>query len=146
NYVKFLTEHLRSLLRGAIKQRAVQSFYPQVVSVVRDVVLGAQGEDGKRPGRRFEENGMRVYDVEVLDVQIGDAAIAKLLIGTQHADVEQNLPLEPERRRLEQTREREGIRQEIAAIEAATRQKQIVIQRTEVDVVHDYDIAKIDAE
>ena len=89
---------------------------------------------------------MRVYDIEVLDVTIGDDAIAKLLIGTQHAVVEQNLTLEGERRRLEQTREREGIRQEIAAIEATTRQKQIGIQRTEVDAVHEYDVAKIDAE
>ncbi len=146
NYVKFLTEHLRSLLRGAIKQRTVQAFYPQAVATVRDVILGAQGEDGKRPGRRFEENGMRVYDVEVLDVTIGDATIAKLLIGTQHAVVEQNLTLEGERRRLEQTREREGIKQEIADIEAATRQKQLAIQRAEVDGVHEFDVAKIAAE
>ena len=45
----------------------------------RDVVLGAQGEDGKRPGRLFLENGMRVYDLEVLGVSIGDAAIEQLL-------------------------------------------------------------------
>lgn len=146
NYVKFLTEHLRSLLRGAIKQRTVQSFHPLVVAIVRDVVLGAQNEDGKRPGRRFDENGMRVYDVEVLDVVIGDQAIANLLIGTQHAVVEQNLTLEGERRRLEQTRERETIKQEIAAIEAATKQKQLALQRAEVDAVHEYDVAKIDAE
>ena len=39
NYVKFLTEHLRSLLRGSIKQRTVQDFYPQAVALVRDAVL-----------------------------------------------------------------------------------------------------------
>ncbi|HVI03161.1 MAG TPA: hypothetical protein VM869_30905 [Enhygromyxa sp.] len=146
NYVKFLTEHLRSLLRGAIKQRTVQSFHPQAVSIVRDVVLGAQNEDGKRPGRRFDENGMRVYDVEVLDLTIGDQAIANLLIGTQHAVVEQNLTLEGERRRLEQARERETIKQEIAAIEAATKQKQIALQRAEIEAIHEYDVARIDAE
>ena len=146
NYVKFLTDHLRSLLRGAIKQRTVQSFHPQVVAVVRDIVLGTQGEGGKRPGRLFEENGMRVYDVEVLDVEIGDEAIAALLIGTQHAVVEQNLTLEAERRRLEQSREREAIKQEIAAIEAQTRQKQVGLQRVEVDDIHEYDVAKINAE
>jgi major vault protein len=146
NYVKFLTEHLRSLLRGAIKQRTVQSFHPQVVSVVRDVILGVQNDEGKRAGRRFDENGMRVYDVEVLDVVIGDQAIANLLIGTQHAVVEQNLTLEGERRRLEQTRERETIKQEIAAIEAATKQKQLSLQRAEVDAVHEYDVARIVAE
>jgi major vault protein len=146
NYVKFLTEHLRSLLRAAIKQRTVQAFHPQVARDVRDVVLGVQGEDGKRPGRRFEENGMRVYDVEVLDVEIGDDAIEKLLIEAQHAVVEQTLTLDGDRRRLEQTREREAIKQEIDAIEAGTRHKRLGLQRGEVEAVHAYDLAKIEAE
>ncbi|KIG17060.1 hypothetical protein DB30_03657 [Enhygromyxa salina] len=146
NYVKFLTEHLRSLLRAAIKQRTVQSFHPQVARDVRDVVLGPQGEDGKRPGRRFEENGMRVYDVEVLDVEIGDDAIEKLLIEAQHAVVEQTLTLEGDRRRLEQTRERETIKQEIDAIEAGTKQKRLGLQRSEVEALHGFDLAKIEAE
>jgi major vault protein len=146
NYVKFLTEHLRSLLRAAIKQRTVQSFHPQVARDVRDVVLGVQGEDGKRPGRRFEENGMRVYDVEVLDVEIGDDAIEKLLIEAQHAVVEQTLTLDGDRRRLEQTREREAIKQEIDAIEAGTRHKRLGLQRGEIEAVHEFDLAKIEAE
>ena len=146
NYVKFLTEHLRSLLRGAIKQRPVQGFYANVVAFVRDVVLGAQGEDGKRPGRLFAENGMRVYDLEVLDVEIGDEVIARLLVDTQHAVVQQNLTLEAERRRLDQTREREGIAQEIARIEAKTRAEALTLKKHEVEAVHAYDIAKIEAE
>lgn len=146
NYVKFLTEHLRSLLRAAIKRRTIQSFHPQVASEVRDVVLGAQAEDGKRPGRQFDENGMRVYDVEVLDVEIGDDAIETLLVGAQHAVVEQTLTLDSDRRRLEQTRERETIKQEIDAIEADTRQKRFELQRAEVERVHAYEVAKIDAE
>lgn len=146
NYVKFLTEHLRSLLRAAIKQRTVQAFHPQVARDVRDVVLGIQDDDGKRPGRLFEENGMRVYDVEVLDVEIGDDAIEKLLIEAQHAVVEQTLTLDSDRRRLEQTRERETIKQEIDAIEAGTRAKRLGLQRGEVEAVHGFDLAKIEAE
>jgi major vault protein len=146
NYVKFLTEHLRSLLRGAIKQRTVQSFYADAVAFVRDVVLGAQGDDGKRTGRRFEENGMRVYDLELLGVEIGDATIARLLVDTQHAVVQQNLTLEAERRRLDQTREREAIAQEIAKIEAATRAQTLGLKQAEVEAVHAYDVAKIEAE
>jgi major vault protein len=146
NYVKFLTEHLRSLLRAAIKQRTIQAFHPQVARDVRDVVLGTQGEGGKRPGRLFEENGMRVYDVEVLDVQIGDDKIAGLLIGAQHAVVEQTLTLDGERRRLEQTRERELINQGINTVEASTRVLKLDLQRAELDKVHAYDTAKLDGE
>jgi major vault protein len=146
NYVKFLTEHLRSLLRAAIKQRTIQAFHPQVARDVRDVVLGAQAEGGKRPGRLFEENGMRIYDVEVLDVEIGDDKIALLLVGAQHAVVEQTLTLDGDRRRLEQTRERELINQGVATIEASTRVLKLELQRSELDKVHTYDTAKLDAE
>jgi major vault protein len=146
NYVKFLTEHLRSLLRGAIKQRAVQEFYPQAVAIVRDVVLGAQGEDGTRTGRRFNENGMRVYDVEVLGVEIGDESIETLLVGAQHAVVEQTLTLDEERRRLELTRERESIEREVQVIQAGTRTQSLALQRTEVGATFELERARIGAE
>jgi major vault protein len=146
NYVKFLTEHLRSLLRGAIKQKSVQEFHPRAVVLVRDVVLGAQNAEGKRSGRLFEENGMRVYDVEVLGVEIGDTGIESLLVGAQHAAVEQTLTLDGERRRLELTRERQTIEQEIDAITAGTRQKKLVLDRAEVEAGHELARAKIRAE
>ncbi|MCX4241600.1 hypothetical protein [Paraliomyxa miuraensis] len=146
NYVKFLTEHLRSLLRGAIKQQAVQEFYPQAVAIVRDVLLGAQGDGGTRPGRRFDENGMHVYDVEVLDVEIGDEGIETLLVGAQHAVVEQTLTLEEERRRLELTRERERIEREIQTIQSGTREQVVALQRSEVAARLQLDRAKIEAE
>lgn len=89
---------------------------------------------------------MRVYDVEVLDVEIGDDKIALLLIGAQHAVVEQTLTMDSERRRLEQTRERELINQGINTIEASTRVLKLELQRGELDKVHAYDNAKLDAE
>ncbi|MCA9707760.1 MAG: hypothetical protein KDK70_18055 [Myxococcales bacterium] len=146
NYVKFLTEHLRSLLRGAIKRQPVQELYPQAVAFVRDVVLGAPGEDGTRPGRRFEENGMRIYDVEVLGVEIGDEGIETLLVGAQHAVVEQTLTLDEERRRLELTREREQIDQEIQQIQAQTRRKRVELQQAEVAQDLGLERAKIESE
>lgn len=146
NYVKFLTEHLRSLLRGAIKQRSVQDFHPHAVTIVRDMVLGAQNAEGKRSGRLFEENGMRIYDVEVLGVEIGDAGIETLLVGAQHAAVEQTLTLDGERRRLELTRERQSIEQEIDVITAGTRQKKFALDRGDVEAAHELARAKIHAE
>lgn len=146
NYVKFLTEHLRSVLRGAIKKQSVQQLYPQAVAFVRDVVLGVPDGDGRRPGRAFEENGMRIYDVEVLGVEIGDEGIETLLVGAQHAVVEQTLTLDEERRRLELTREREAIAQEIQAVQAGTRHKALALQRAEVAEAMALDQARIQAE
>jgi hypothetical protein len=107
NYVKFLTDHLRSRIRHAVKQQGIETFYGNAAAIVRDVVLGAQGEDGKRPGRHFEENGMRVYDVEVLDVTIGDDQIASLLVGAQQEAVRQALAIAAEQRKVTYVRESE---------------------------------------
>jgi major vault protein len=146
NYVKFLTDHLRSLLRHAVKQHGVEHFYGNAVTIVRDIILGAQGEDGKRPGRRFSENGMRVYDVEVLGVSIGDETIAKLLVEAQHASVQQALAVAAERRRLELTRARESTRQETATLEATTKLQLLDIEGREVERKHEVELTRIRAE
>lgn len=132
NYVKFLTEHLRSRIRHAVKQQGVESFYGNAAAVVRDVVLGAQGEDGKRPGRLFEENGMRIYDVEVLDVTIGDEQIAGLLVGAQQEAVRQALAIAAEQRKVTYVRESESTKQQIMELSSATRLKETGLKMQEV--------------
>lgn len=125
NYVKFLTDHMRSLLRHAVKQVGVQEFYARAADIVRDSVLGKTDEHGKRTGRLFDENGMRIYDVEILDVQIGDETIAQLLTETQHAVVSQTLELEAGRRRLDHVEQTEVIERRIAQLQAETKQMQM---------------------
>jgi major vault protein len=133
NYVKFLTDHLRSLIRHAVKKHGIEHFYANSVAILRDIILGTVGEDGKRPGRAFAENGMRVYDVEVLEVAIGDDTIASLLVKAQHAAVQQTLQLAAENRRLEATRQSESIAQQIAEVQSTTRQQATVLKTREVE-------------
>jgi major vault protein len=132
NYVKFLTDHLRSRIRGAVKQHGIEAFYGNAAALVRDVVLGAQGEDGKRTGRLFEENGMRVYDVEVLDVTIGDEGIAQLLVNAQQEAVRQALAIAAEQRKVTLVRESESTKQQIMELSAATRLKETGVKLQEV--------------
>ena len=133
NYVKFLTDHLRSLIRHAVKRHGIEHFYANSVAILRDIILGVPGEDGKRPGRRFDENGMRIYDVEVLEVAIGDDTIAGLLVKAQHAAVQQTLQLAAELRRLEATRQAESISQQIAELQSETRQKGSGLKTREIE-------------
>ncbi len=121
NYVKFLTDHMRSLLRSAIKRLGVEAFYADATAVVRDTVLGASPEGGgKRAGRLFEENGMRIYDVEVLDVRLGDKEIADALVQAQHAVVDQTLVLAAEARKRDFIKQTEQIKRELAQTRAET--------------------------
>ena len=132
NYVKFLTDHLRSRVRHAVKQQGIETFYGNAAAILRDVILGAQGEDGKRTGRLFEENGMRVYDVEVLDVTIGDEDIAGLLVGAQQEAVRQALAIAAEQRKVTFVRESESTKQQIMELSAATRLKEAGLKMAEV--------------
>jgi major vault protein len=88
NYVKLLCDHVRSVLKGTVKQHAIEAFHARSTSIVRDAILGAAEP---RAGMLFAENGMRVTDVEVLDVTIDDASIATLMTDAQHEAVQSNI-------------------------------------------------------
>ncbi len=120
NYVKFLCDHMRSMLRNAIKRMGVQEFYANSIDIVRDAVLGKHAEEGGRSGRLFPENGMRIYDVEILDVTLGDENIEKLLLEAQHNVVNQTLEIANQERRLEFVTRSEEIRRQLLNQKAET--------------------------
>ncbi|MCB9575278.1 MAG: hypothetical protein H6709_24645, partial [Kofleriaceae bacterium] len=120
NYVKFLCDHVRSVLKGAVKKHAIEGFYAASIEILRDAILGRADAEGGRPGMRFAENGMHVTDVEVLDVSIEDADIAALLGQAQHEAVQANITLLRARRGLEQTQQTEAIARGEAEARAET--------------------------
>ena len=128
NYVKFLTDHMRSLLRNAIKRLGIEDFYARAIDVVRDAVLGTAEEGERRPGRGFEENGMRIYDVEVLDVTIGDEVIEGLLVEAQEKAFGHTLQIAAERRRLHLVEQTEAVRRQIADCEAQSRLRELELE------------------
>ncbi len=109
NYVKFLCDHVRSVLKGNAKKHTIEAFYAQSVDLIRDAILGKPITDGKRAGMLFPENGMHVTDVEVLEVTIDDEDIAALLGDAQHEAVQANITILRAQRGLELTAKREEI-------------------------------------
>ncbi len=82
NYVRVLTDNVRSRMRNAVKRVGVQEFYANATNIIRDAILGAS-TDGKRSGLLFAENNMRISDIDVLDVTIEDPSVRKLLTEAQ---------------------------------------------------------------
>jgi major vault protein len=108
NYIRLLVDHLRSLIRNAAKHQGIEKFYGNnAIDVIRDAVLGAASEDGPRPGRLFEENAMRVYDVEVLDVKITNSVVNQMLSEGQTASIKASLQISRENLELEGTKHTE---------------------------------------
>lgn len=117
NYVKLLTQHLRSLVRNTVKKNTIEDFSLNAADIIRDLILG-KSEEGKtegrvegktRPGRGFEENGMIVYDVEVLNIEIGDSNISEMLKRAQQNTVKHNLDLQSKSQELDYTIKTEEI-------------------------------------
>ena len=114
NYVQFLVEHGRSKQKRLIKGFTIEQFYNDSVAIVRDNILGVHNENGARPGLSFEENGMKVTDVEVLDTPIQDANIANLLVQVQHETISDNIEMDRLQKQLEVAKKREVVLREEA--------------------------------
>lgn len=146
NYVKFMTDHMRSVIRNTVKQQKIEDFYANAITLIRDSILGQVGADGKRPGRKFEENGMRIYDVEILDVKIGDETIENLLVQAQHSVVKQTLAISAEKRTLDYVQQSEQIKQKVSTLKASTRKQDIQLQTEETRTNLALSLAKIESE
>ncbi len=147
NYVKFLTDHMRSYIRNTVRRYPIMEFYANGITILRDAILGeSDKKTGKRTGRLFEENGMRIYDVEILDISLGDANIENLLISSQQDTVMQTLRINSEKRKLEFTQESEAITRQIAATQSETKQTIYELQKQETQKLLEVTLTKIESE
>ncbi len=146
NYVRFLVDHLRSLIRNTAKHHGVEVFYAKAIDIIRDAVLGIQDEKSKRAGRTMVENGMRVYDVEVLDVKINNSTVAALLVGAQTEALQGALRISKEERELALTVRSEEIKRNKATATAETTEALAEIEKEGIEFTLATNLARIEAE
>ena len=147
NYVKYLCDHMRSLLKGELKKHGVTAIMKDSATLIRDVVLGKKvGEEARH--RFFPENGMDVYDVEVLSVKIAEThnGIATLLSNSTTKAVELAITLAADEQNLVNTRRKKEIDMEIAKLttEVAVYKQELAMEVTKADA--EAAMAKIEAE
>ncbi|KKK54168.1 hypothetical protein LCGC14_3087450, partial [marine sediment metagenome] len=155
NYVKLLTDHARSMLVGAARKLTIGELYADGTGFVRDTILGmslsSEGLEinkaykGGRRGLYFEDNDMRVHDVEVLDVHISDGDIQRMIEQVGRENLKSEFDLQRSTRHLRDITEQEKINQEIAAIKHATEEHRRMIQLATLEEELAIDLAKIDA-
>ena len=106
NYVKYLCDRQRSLLKREAKKYTIEDFYANATDIVRGVVLNLpkpgeeQGDTNQRPGRLFKENGMLVHDVEVLAIGV-ETGIARILERHQTDMITKTLELSDAAKKME---------------------------------------------
>lgn len=99
NYVKYLCDHMSSLLKREVKKYTIQEFYAKSTDIIRNIVLNINDEK-ENIGRIFEENGMKVYDVEVLNVAI-EHDVSEMLEEHQTEMIQKTLELSDAAARME---------------------------------------------
>ena len=96
NYIKFLTDRCRSLMKREAKKHNIQDFYQNATDITRNVILNiSENKSADKPstiGRLFKENGMMIKDVEVLSVGV-ESSVAKILNDHQSEIIKKNLEL-----------------------------------------------------
>jgi len=120
NYVKFLCDHVRSVLKSMASTVGVENLYTNATTIIRDTILGKKPADGQRPGMLFAENSLQVHDVEVLATTIMDSSVGSLLQGTQRKLLEQNLQVAEAKRDFACTVETETVRRQLIEERAKT--------------------------
>lgn len=149
NYVKFLCDHMRSKVRSTVQKIGIEEFHGNHTDILRDIILGkSTTQDGtvkSRPGTRFEENGMRIYDVEVLGIQMQNPDVEKLLVGAQREVIQNTLTLASERRKLDFVKETEEIRQQIETAKSETQRQTFLLQAEQAKQKLQLDLAQLEA-
>jgi len=87
NYVKEVCDHVRSILRGTVKNLSVLEFTKNATAIIRDAILGVKPATGNRPGLSFESCGVNVNDVEVMEVKVSDPTVAKMIVDSQQETI-----------------------------------------------------------
>lgn len=127
NYIALLCDHLGSLVRAAVRATPVERFHAQSTEILRGAVLGPRTQD-KRAGRAFEENGMFVYDVEVLEVQILDDDVDALLTDAQRSAISSEVLRKKEELRLTTEQARHAVDRALFEAERQTQEAGLTLE------------------
>lgn len=103
NYVKYLCDNMRSLIKREVKKYNIKDFYANFTNIIRNIVLDLNEKtttEDKPFGRFFKTNGMLVNDVDIVDIKI-DRTIASLLEAHQKELIEKNIELSDAATRME---------------------------------------------
>ncbi len=146
NYVKLMTQHLRSIVRNRVKKINIEDFNNDPADILRDTILGPAEEGKKRLGKTFEENGMHVYDIEVLNIKIGDNEISYFLKDYQKHIVQQNLQINKLQKDLENTKKEEEINRQSLEEKFKTEEVRTKINKIKIETMNAVELLKANAD
>lgn len=146
NYVQLLVEHTRSLIRNHCRTTPLANLWLNLSSIVRDLILGDKDpETGDRTGRFFDENGMRIVEVEVLSSSILDESIASQFTAAQKNIVSLQIGNREAEAKLDATKFRARIADEEREVQRQKAQKQAALDDLLMELEHTAVMSRINS-
>ena len=144
NYVKYLCDRVRSLMKREAKEYNIQDFYQNYSDIVRDVTLGIdpsseQGESKHAGHRFFAENGMFIHDVEVLSIDV-QQDIEYLLLDKQSEMIRKSLELADAQREAEIAEALSAAEQKKQELRTQELLNKMELQKREAQAKHDIQV------
>lgn len=134
NYVKLLYDRARSIVKAIVNRTPVSILRTEKAAIIRDAILGAKPEDGgPRKGLAFEENGMRVTDVDVLSLVIKDEKVAGMLAEAQRVTLQGMAKVAQQEAALTNQTRLEEIDQALAEVAHGTSARKLELQELSKD-------------
>jgi major vault protein len=131
-----MVDHLRSLIGNEVRNISVGDFYTDAANILRDCVLGKKPEGGSRPLKSFAENGMTVYDLEVISVSVLDKNIDNMLSTSRQETLQDRIELARATNRLEITTGMEEAKRAEAQAKSETQMQILELQNQEIGKKH----------
>jgi len=174
NYVQHLCDHGRSIIRNIAKSHDIQTFYANYIDIIRGVLLGKsyayntkQGTliehesqevlqdtpkvQTSRSGRLFEENGMLIKEVELLNCNIQDINIQNQLLTSQREIAANLISITRKKADFELDQVDSGLAINIANLKAKTieetekaKQREIAANRETAIHKHNLELEKVE--
>ena len=133
NYIQQMVDRFRSLVSNHVRTLEIRPFYAEASALLRNLILGIRAEGKDRPGHAFEENGMRVVELDVLDVTIADVKIAESMKQLQVDRITNALEIDRAQSQLTLVKEKERSAQETLSLKHETFELQSNISRDETE-------------
>ena len=135
NYVKYLCDSMRSLVKREIKKYNIQEFYTDSTEIIRNLILDVDNPEKKfDDGRFFEKNGMVISDVDILDVFV-EEKVAKILDKHQLELIQKGIELADATAHLEVVTALNETRQKEAELSNKTNLYKLELEKKEKDAL-----------
>ena len=135
NYVKYLCDSMRSLVKREIKKYNIQEFYTDSTEIIRNLILDVDNPEKKfDDGRFFEKNGMVISDVDILDVFV-EEKVAKILDKHQLELIQKGIELADATAHLEVVTALNETRQKEAELSNKTNLYKLELEKSEKDAL-----------